>query len=172
VPTARDIQFDDEPRRGGASVGRSVVAVIGIDDYAAWPKLGNAVSDATGISGLFQRLGFVEVTAPLLDSAATCQAMRSLVVDDLAQLSRDDSLVLFFAGHGHTQTINLGDVSVKTGYLIPVDATSPGRQAATWLRLDSWLSDVARLPPRHILVIIDACHSGIALDARRSPDPC
>jgi hypothetical protein len=33
------------------------------------------------------------------------------------------------------------------------------------LRLDTWLSDIARLPPRHILVIVDACHSGISLGA-------
>jgi hypothetical protein len=54
---------------------------------------------------------------------------------------------------------------VKTGYIIPADADEPGGQVASWVRLDSWLSDVARLPPRHILVIIDACHSGVALGA-------
>jgi hypothetical protein len=139
--------------------------VIGIDQYVAWPRLSNAVSDAAGAARLFTQLGFVEVTVPLLDGAATGEAMRCLVTDDLAQLAPDDSLVLFFAGHGHTHTAHFGDVSVKTGYVIPVDAGHSGGRVATWLRLDSWLSDIARLPPRHILVIIDACHSGVALGA-------
>jgi serine/threonine protein kinase/ABC-type branched-subunit amino acid transport system substrate-binding protein/uncharacterized caspase-like protein len=163
----RNIELGPPPRhRPGVRPGRSVVAVIGIDQYVAWPVLSNAVSDATGVARLFRRLGFVEVTSPLLDGAATGEAMRRLLTDDLAQLAPDDSLVLFFAGHGHTHTANFSDVSVKTGYVIPVDAAGHSEHvAANWLRLDSWLSDVARLPPRHILVIIDACHSGVALGA-------
>jgi tetratricopeptide (TPR) repeat protein len=146
--------------------GRSVVAAIGIDHYAAWPRLHNAVNDARGAARAFRDLGFVEVTGPLLDGAATGEAMRRLVTADLAELSPDDDLVVFFAGHGHTDIATFDDVSVKTGYVIPADAAAPdGRDGATWLRLDSWLSDVARLPPRHILVIVDACNSGVALSA-------
>jgi len=86
------------------------------------------------------------------------------VSDDLARLDRNDRLVLFFAGHGHTstQTFQEGD-SVKTGYIIPVDGDLPGGSASRWLRLDNWLSDVARLAVKHILVFLDACHTGIAL---------
>jgi hypothetical protein len=102
----------------------------------------------------------------LLDRAATGEALRRLATDDLARLSPDDSLVLFFAGHGHTHTAHFGDVSVKTGCVIPVDAAPPdGHVSASWLRLDAWLSDIARLPPRHILVIVDACYSGVSLSA-------
>src|SRR5262249_51729978 len=101
-----------------------------------------------------------------LDEAATGDAMRHLVTDDLAQLSPDDSLVVFFAGHGHTHTADFGDTSVKTGCVVPVDGARPrGHLSASWLRLDAWLSDIARRPPRHILVLIDACHSGVALGA-------
>jgi hypothetical protein len=139
---------------------------VGIDRYAAWPQLANAVNDARATSRLFTRLGFEQVTAPLLDEAATGDAIRHLVTDDLAQLSPEDSLVVFFAGHGHTHTARFGDTSVKTGCVIPVDgAPSRGHITSSWLRLDSWLSDIARLPPRHILVLIDACHSGVALGA-------
>jgi hypothetical protein len=159
----RDIELAPVP---GPRVqpGRSVIAAIGIDRYAQWPRLANAVNDAVAASRLFLRLGFVQITPPLLDHAATGDAIRRMVIGDLARLSREDSLVVFFAGHGHTHTTQLGDTSVKTGYVIPFDAATSGpRAASTWLRLDTWLSDVARLPPRHILVMLDACHSGIAL---------
>src|SRR5262249_54460900 len=60
-----------------------------------------------------------------------------------------------------------GDTTVKTGCVIPVDGARPRDHVpASWLRLDVWLSDIARLPPRHILVLIDACHSGVALAAQ------
>ncbi len=131
----RDITPAPEPRMRGDRPGRSVVAVIGIDRYATWPRLSNAVSDATGASQLFQHLGFAEVTTPLLDGAATREAMWRLVTDDLAMLSPDDSLVLFFAGHGHTRTTYPDGKSTKIGYVIPVDAEQPGDRAATWVRL-------------------------------------
>jgi hypothetical protein len=150
-----------------SSHGRSVIAVIGIDHYATWPRLQNAVNDARGAARVFTQLGFTEVTGPLLDGAATGEAMRRLITTDFGRLTADDSLVVFFAGHGHTDTARFDDIAVKTGYLIPADGEEPGGDGkngrASWLRLDSWLSDVARLPPRHILVVIDACHSGVAL---------
>src|SRR5262249_20693244 len=151
--THRNIELAGRPSPSDAKTGRSVIAVIGVNQYAAWPRLSNAVNDALGALRLFKRLGFIELTAPLLDHAATGDAMRRLANDDLAQLSPDDSLVLFFAGHGHTITAHFGDVSVKTGCVIPVDGSPQrGHISASWLRLDSWLSDIARLPPRHILV--------------------
>lgn len=135
---------------------------IGIDCYQSWRQLHNAVSDARGTARAFEQLGFEQVRAPLLDQAATRDALQRLVTDDLRTLDPNDSLVVFFAGHGHTVTTSFPDETfVKTGYLIPVGAER--NSSATWLKLDSWLSDVARLPPRHILVILDACHSGIAL---------
>lgn len=162
----RDVEPRPAPERASVRHGRSVIAVIGIDRYAAWPRLANAVSDARAAARLFTGLGFEQVTAPLLDEAATGDALRHLVTDELAQLSPDDSLVVFFAGHGHTHTADFGDTSVKTGCVIPVDGAQPrARFSASWLRLDAWLSDIARLPPRHILVLIDACHSGVALGA-------
>lgn len=141
------------------------VAVIGIDRYRAWPRLGNAVSDARGARDAFGRLGFRHVGEPLLDEAATHAALHRLVTADLTRLGKDDSLVLFFAGHGHTLTTEYADgPPSRRGYILPFDADRPGGSAEKWLRLDTWLSEVAHLPPRHILVILDACHSGIALD--------
>ena len=137
--------------------------MVGIDRYRSWPRLHNAVRDALGAFDVFQQLGFEKVVDPLLNEAATTDAIRRLVTDDLATLRGDDSLVLFFAGHGHTQTRVLQSGPVQTGFLIPVDGEPSEGRTASWLRLDSWLSDVARLPARHILVILDACHSGIVL---------
>ncbi len=161
----RDVLPPDPPDRPLEQPGRKVIAVVGINDYAEWPTLRNAVSDARGALELFTRLGFELAAPPLFERAATGKALHRLVTDDLARLGPEDSLVLFFAGHGFTRTHHLANAVIKTGYIIPADGEAPPGSASTWVRLDSWLSDVARLPVKHVLVILDACYSGIALDA-------
>src|SRR5215468_6152271 len=164
VDERRHIKLNAVPNEALSSMGRKVIAVIGIDRYHHWQRLANAVHDATGALALFRRLGFNEIAPPLLDDRATGKAIQSLVTDDLMALGPDDSLVLFYAGHGGTRKHRLGDDEIKTGYLIPVDASRSLDKVATWLRLDAWLHEVSLLPAKHILVVLDACHSGIALD--------
>lgn len=146
--------------------GRNIIAVVGIDKYQNLQLLNNAVSDAQGVRALFiDQLGFQEVAPPLYDEAATRQAITALVVDRLNnQLEPDDSLVFFLAGHGYTETRTIGTRQQQRGYLIPVEGAHPDqRKFSTYLRLDAFLEEVAALPAMHILLILDACHSGFAL---------
>jgi hypothetical protein len=159
----RDLGAAASPAAGQRS-GRRFVVTIGIDQYAAWPRLHNAVNDAKAVHDRFVALGFEAVAPPILNQAATGAALRGLAGDDLAKLGRRDTLVIFFAGHGHTDEQAFEDGTVdRVGYVIPADARLPGDGSSSWLRVDAWLRDVARLPARHILVILDSCHSGIAL---------
>lgn len=168
---SRESDLPDIPPGFGdeAGPGRKCISVIGINKYRRWPTLNNAVSDAEGVLAAFARLGFVSVVPPLLDDAATHAAIRHLHVGLRPQLRSSDSLVVFFAGHGHTTTTSFqDDYPDSMGYLIPVDAGRAGQCRAddredTWHEIEGWLSDIARLPPRHVLVILDSCHSGIAL---------
>lgn len=160
---SRDIDVYEDARAAPGPGGRSVIAVIGIDRYAAWPRLSNAVSDARGALEIFEQLGFAPAAPPLFDEHASGPAINALVKDELSKLSEQDRLVVFYAGHGHTITRRLDNLTVRTGFLILVNAEGAGGRPSSWIRLDTWLSDVARLPPRHILVIVDACRSGIAL---------
>lgn len=159
-----NVELASDPKRTAGSIGRNVIAVIGIDRYHHWRRLANAVRDATGALDLFRQLGFEQVTEPLLDDGATGKAINALVTDDLMKLGSDDSLVLFYAGHGGTRAHCLGDQVIKTGYLIPVDAADSPNEVSTWINLEGWLRAIALLPAKHILVVLDACHSGIALD--------
>jgi uncharacterized caspase-like protein len=164
VSDARDVELASRPERTRDAAGRNAIAVIGIDRYRHWGRLKNAERDARGAAALFRRLGFEEVVPPLLNEQATGGAIRALVTDQLRMLGPEDSLVLFYAGHGGTRKHDLGGQEVETGYLIPADARAAPDEVATWIELESWLRAVSLLPSRHILVILDACHSGIALD--------
>jgi len=156
----RDVGHHGELSQLASGAGRAVVAVIGIDHYQRWPRLGNAVRDAAAVALVFRDLGFDEAARPLLNEDATNTAMWSLVTHELTALGSEDRLVIFYAGHGATKRHSLGEDVIKTGYLIPVDAQE---ETHTWIELESWLRAVALLPARHILVILDACHSGVAL---------
>lgn len=164
--TAEPATCDGVVAAPGALPGRNVLVVIGIDAYQHWGILRNAVSDANGARKLFMALGFEEVIAPLLNGAATGAALDELVKDTLgkggpAALRPADSLVVFYAGHGGVRTVERDGKQVRIGHLIPADAVLD--RYSTWTNLEAWLGAVSLLPPRHILVILDACFSGIAL---------
>jgi uncharacterized caspase-like protein len=138
------------------------IVTIGINRYQNCGKLGNAVGDAEGTFKIFSELGFRQHSM-LLDEEATGSAMRRLVEEDLQSLGKEDSLVLFFAGHGYTAKTEFADTScIKTGYLVPVDGDL--KRPGTCIRIRTWLDEIAHLQAKHILVILDACKSGIALD--------
>jgi hypothetical protein len=143
--------------------GRSLVVVIGIDEYEHWPLLNNAVNDAIKLQQtLVDKLGFIAPIKPLINSAATKDAIEELITVQLREMvEENDSLVVFFAGHGQTRVDELSE----TGYIIPVEARTPDTKEywSDYIRLNHWIQDVSELPIRHILVILDACHSGFAL---------
>jgi hypothetical protein len=155
-------------------LGRSLIAVIGVDKYAEHEPLTNAANDARAVLELFKRCGFEELPeAPsLFDEQATLGALTSLVREQLpGVLQPDDSLVIFYAGHGATIESKAPDPEDAskmelrhTGYLIPVEARR--QKPSDWLRLDAFLDDLSNLPARHVLVILDACKSGFALSEK------
>jgi tetratricopeptide (TPR) repeat protein len=157
----RDIEAQYTGSPMTETAGRKYMAIIGIDDYESRP-LQNAGNDARAVRALLGQLGFEDAAAPLYDADATQTAMRELVDDSLRRLGPADSLIVFFAGHGGVEKRDVAGKSVEIGYLLPVDAT---RQAKSWLKLEEWLSALSILPARHILVILDACGSGLGLSS-------
>lgn len=152
---------------GWVPTGRRYIQAVGIDHYREWRTLRNAVSDARGAAAAFEKLGFTALP-PLINRAATSSALRELPQGPLNKLGPEDSLVVFFAGHGHSRALPLRGATDATGYLVPVDAPAPTDEPRGGLiELVGWLNELARLPPHHILVFLDACHSGIALDAAK-----
>src|SRR5262245_61949453 len=118
----RDVTAWGDPARRETEGGKAYIAVIGIDHYRSWGRLHNAVNDARGALNLFVRHGFEPVGAPLIDDTATGAALHRLVTNDLQVVGKQDSLIVFFAGHGHTVIRTFFDgTSVKDGYLIPSD---------------------------------------------------
>ncbi|NEU73506.1 caspase family protein [Hassallia byssoidea VB512170] len=108
--------------------GHSIIVTIGIDKYEQWSQLRNAVNDAVGIQQvLVDKIGFIAPVPPLLNCDATKDAILNLVEGQLYEvLQPDDSLLLFFAGHGHTRVDKIGGKELgETGFIVPVKARKP-----------------------------------------------
>jgi len=147
---------------------RYVGAMIGIDKYIHWRKLENAVNDTEAITKILKdKWQFKFPFESLINEKATKSAIMSLVDDKLrSHLYGNDNLLLFYAGHGHTRIDKLFNKEIETGYIIPVEAEVKSKGKENWsqyIDLDSFLQTIAKLPAKHILVILDSCFSGFAL---------
>lgn len=145
---------------------KSMALVIGINQYQNTSPLSYAVNDANEFSEiLINELGFErENVITLIDANANKNSI-------LSALSRytnndiniDDALIVFFAGHGHTVRGIRGDV----GYLVPVDANLTDK--STFIRWDELTRNAELIKAKHILFIMDACYSGLAVNRRVNP---
>jgi uncharacterized caspase-like protein/peptidoglycan/xylan/chitin deacetylase (PgdA/CDA1 family) len=146
-----------------AGYSDSWAVVIGIDDYAKWPKLQYAARDAQAIrETLITQFGFsAERIISLDNKAATRAAILGAFNERLSQsgMKKNDRLFVFFAGHGATRQLSSGR---DVGYIIPVD--SDPKQLATDAIAMTELQNIAEnLTAKHVLFVMDACYSGLGL---------
>jgi uncharacterized caspase-like protein len=141
------------PRRaqvpGGVKLGKYYAVVIGNNEYAAYPKLAGAVSDAQRVADVLKRrYGF---DTRLLTNASRFD-MLSALNDMREQLGPDDNLLVYFAGHGEL------DRKTQQGYWIPVDGQAAN--TGTWIS-NRAISDILNtMQAKHVMVVADSCYSG------------
>lgn len=134
--------------------------IIGIDKYKYHPnELSNAVNDAKELKNvLIKDLGYRKENICLLtNNFATSTKIKDALCGFIDNTGKNDSLVVFFAGHGVTRTFNSMDV----GFIVPYDGTESNINSL--VRFNE-LVEVARLiPAKHIFFIMDCCYGGLAL---------
>ncbi|HEX5272548.1 MAG TPA: CHAT domain-containing protein [Gemmataceae bacterium] len=142
--------------------------MVGVSDYSkanpAQPELAGArdaqhllrVWGEQGRSTLYEQ---VKPLKPLLDGAATPEAIRKQLEALRGLVKPDDQFVLFLAGHGYAEK------DKKTGEYRPGSFYFVGprfdvnKVAQTALSSKDLYQDLAKLRC-HQLVLLDACHSG------------
>ena len=95
--------------------------IVGVNRYRYVPPLSYACNDARAVADVLKdSFGFPEdhVTLLLDDDADRDTIRRTFLAFDDKRVGPDDRLLVFYAGHGHTQLGNRGEV----GFLVPVDA--------------------------------------------------
>lgn len=146
---------EPEPATGGAhsvplaDFGEYYALIIGNNGYMNLPKLRTARKDAEAVEEILRtKYGFK--TELLLD--ADRYTMLSAFNRYREQLTENDNLLIYYAGHGELDGVNL------RGHWLPVDA-EPDSSA-------NWISNVAItdilnvMSAKHVLVVADSCYSG------------
>jgi WD40 repeat protein len=149
------------------------VLTVGISSYpekSSYSRLPAAATDARAIEKFFRNQkqlsdgpfgDRIDVADGLYDATATQAAIR----DSLTQLARrtreEDVVVLFFSGHG---VVWPGE---EMFYFVPVDGDpqSLGIESQSAISTASFADLVRNLPAKRVILVIDSCQSGAALDS-------
>ena len=142
---------------------KSWAIVIGIDDYAKWPKLEYASRDAQAIADtLTGQFGFPSSQVIVLKNReATRNNILAAFHDRLGdgRTQKNDRVFVFFAGHGATRQLASGR---DLGYIIPVDS-DPREFASDAIAMTDVQNIAESLQAKHVLFVMDACYSGLGL---------
>jgi len=156
--------------------------LIGINDYPNLPgncQLNYATADALELGKLLQEMyGFAEENIiTLTDEKATKQGIMDALASlaDPNRIDEADCVLVFFSGHG--QTVPL-PTSGEMGFLVPHDARvelgdqlDPSQYYRDCIGMDE-LRRLARfIPARHVIFLVDACYSGLAVRSLKGLSP-
>lgn len=140
--------------------GRALI--IGISDYAGVTPLPEAVlHDARDFASLLksnEHCGYPAANIRvLLNEEATLSAIRAALAELAAAAGTDDTITIFFSGHG----TRLGDGETATSALVPFDARFDDL-ATTTLPEHELSAALSKIKARRLVLLIDACHAGDA----------
>jgi hypothetical protein len=139
---------------------------IGIDNYKSkdWKKLNNCESDVkrfiNKVCTSFETFSLDFVTE-LYNEQATKEVIEFTIKTKINIMRSHQNLIIYFAGHGtHID---------KLGYLAPQDAKSsyenPQKsKLISHTEIFNWIDNKS---PWHIVIILDCCHGGRIMNAKR-----
>lgn len=142
----------------GFAAGHAIV--IGIAHYWNGSPLPDAIrNDARDVTQILISSAYCGYNPRnvhlLIDEDATLAKIRTVLGSVAKASGPDDSVVVFFSGHG----ARLESSAHRESALLPVDFDSR-RPTATSLSETEFSSALRRIVARRLLVLIDACHSG------------
>lgn len=142
---------------------KSWAIVVGIDNYARWPKLEYASHDAQAVADtLTGQFGFPSSQVIVLkNEQATRNNILAAFHDRLAddRTGKNDRVFVFFAGHGATRQLASGR---DLGYVIPVDS-DPKEFATDAIAMTDIQNIAESMQAKHVMFVMDACYSGLGL---------
>ena len=121
-------------------------------DDRRWPSLPQTRTESEKIADELE-----------LNYGFTCEFVRNPTREQIREKIRayndrvynpDDQVLFFFSMHGHY------DVELDRGFLIARDGKIGDRYGDSWYSYDDLGTDLARSKCQHILLALDACHSG------------
>lgn len=136
----------------------SYALIVGINKFKHASPLEFAINDAKTISEtLINNFDFPKDHIRLLINK---EATRSNIMSAYMSYCKlgteiNDRILVFYAGHGHTQSGTRGEI----GFLVPHDGSLD--DLSTLIRWDEFTFNAELIRAKHILFIMDACYSGL-----------
>ncbi len=129
--------------------GQYYALIIGNNNYKKIPALDTPVNDATAVSNVLkEKYGF---KTKLLINATRYQILSEL--NKLrAKLAENDNLLVYYAGHGELDKVNM------RGHWLPIDADADN--TANWISTVAITDILNTMSVKHIMVVSDSCYSG------------
>lgn len=142
-PRSVDSGSDDD------AFGRYHALIIANNAYQHMDDLATPANDGLAVARLLEeRFGFRTIT--LFD--ATRYEILSQLNTLRGELTENDNLLIYFAGHGAYDAAN------RRGHWLPVDAERDS--TANWVSTVDVTDVVNAMSARHVLVVADSCYSG------------
>lgn len=137
--------------RPDLNFGEYHALLIGNNNYKSLPKLFTPHQDVDALADLLKsKYGFKQTI--VLKDATRYDIITSL--NKLrASLTDKDNLLVYYAGHGELDRINM------TGQWLPVDAEPDN--TANWISNSSLTELVNAISAKRVMVVADSCYSGI-----------
>ncbi len=133
---------------------KNYLLVIGINNYHHWPRLNNAVKDASDVAGtLMSKYNFeFENVISLKDEQATRNNIYTSLRSLIEKVTPQDNLLVYYSGHGYF------DQLLNEGYWVPVDADV--NATGDYVSNTEILRIINNINSQHTFLVADACFSG------------
>jgi uncharacterized caspase-like protein len=145
--------------------------VIGNSEYPeGWNRLGGVKKDVVAVRDILERHGFkVEVEENLTTERFETRIRK--FINDYG-FDRDNRLVIYYAGHGHTLK-SVGDTR-DLGYIIPADTPLPDKDPRGFLQkavsMYAIQTFARNIQAKHAMFVFDSCFSGKLFALRNTPN--
>lgn len=146
----------------------SYALLVGVSEYnAGWPKLEAIPSEIDKVDELLSNRGFNVTKVMNPDAETLSDTFKDFITS--YGLEKENRLLFFFSGHGHTRD------NGKKGYLVPVDAPDPGVDKVGFLKkalgMNQVLSWARDIESKHALFLFDSCFSGTIFKYKSKINP-
>lgn len=147
--------------QGQRPFGRSYAILFGVAEYDYRNDLTGPPRDLENLSKALTDQGFDKVVT-VVNRDVTADTLRNIRQHfiEANALQPDDRLLVYYAGHGER------DPSGDTGYIVLTASNPTARSPKTEVSMTEFMAWMKALPVKHLLVILDACYSGLAIGGR------
>ena len=143
---------------------KTYAVIIGIDSYPNLSpefQLSYAVSDAKAIERMLRSKYLFNQIYTLYNEQATKSNILDLLLNKLSRISKDDSVFVFFAGHGGQEETDYGPM----GFIVPCDGDFTDMRKV--ISMTTIRDDISkRIKAKHVFFTMDSCYSGILVTKR------